>query len=108
MNIPSNHDEFDIWVNSTKTYLQQRNFGNPLRHQWSVERCLLFHYQSAEEFFAGECIGYSSQNDGSVIVDLYELGENLTIKDAIALVEAQYAKRTAYLSDVVAKQDAQR
>lgn len=104
MNIPTNHDEFDVWVNNMKSELQARNFGNPLRHEWSIERRLLFHYQSAEEFFAGECIGYSSQGDGSVLVDIYELGENLTIKKAIALVEAQYARRTEYLAGVVEQQ----
>lgn len=105
MNIPNDYAKFDAWVNETKQSLALRNFSNPLRHEWSVERCLLFHYQSAEEFFAGECVGYQSQSDGSVLVDIYELGEGLTIEEAIILVEAQYAKRTEYLTGVVAKQE---
>lgn len=104
MAIPSSYKEFDVWVNDSKSALNSRNFTNPLRHEWSIERRLLFHYQSSEEFFAGECIGYCSQEDGSVRVDLWELGEHLTVKEAIALVEAQYAKRTVYLTGIVEKQ----
>lgn len=104
MKIPSNYKEFEIWVNDLKSALQVRNFSNPLRHEWSIERRLLFHYQSPEEFFAGECTGYCSQDDDSVRVDIWELGNHLTVKQAIALVEAQYAKRTAYLTEIVEKQ----
>jgi hypothetical protein len=107
MAIPSSYKEFDVWVNESKSALNLRNFSNPLRHKWSVERCLLFHYQSPEEFFAGECTGYCSQENGSVRVDLWELGEHLTVERAIALVEAQYTKRTAYLTEIVEKQQNQ-
>ena len=106
MNIPKSYDEFDVWVNKMKSEINTRNWSNPLRSQWSVERGLLFHYQNEEEFFAGECEGYCSQEDGSVLVDIYDLGESLTIKRAIRLVEARYAERTKRLSDIVAKQEA--
>ena len=104
MNIPKTYDEFDTWVNELKQFLASRNFTNPLRHEWSIERCLLSHYQTPEEFFAGECTGYTSQSDGSVLVDIWNLGENLTIDEATRLVEAQYAKRTEYLTAIVAAQ----
>ena len=104
MDIPKTYDEFDVWVNEIKQFLAQRNFTNPLRHEWSVERCLLFHYQTPEEFFAGECTGYTSQSDGSVQVDIWNLGEDLTVGAAIRLVEVQYAKRTEYLTAIFATQ----
>lgn len=104
MAIPSSYKEFDVWVNESKQALHKRNFGNPSQHEWSIERRLLAHYQSPEEFFAGECTGYCSQDDGSVRVDIWELGEHMTVEEAIALVKAQYVKRTTYLTEIVEKQ----
>jgi hypothetical protein len=105
MAIPHSSEKFEVWVNETKQRIIARNHSNyNVTKAYSRERRMLSHYQSHEEFFAGELTGYTPQSNGSVLVDLWGLGDNIPIRKAIALVKAHYPKRTALLAETVEKQ----
>lgn len=80
MAIPYSSEKFEVWVNETKQQIQARNHNNHnITKAYSRERRMLVHYQSHEEFLAGELTGYSPQSNGSVLVDLWGFGDNIPI-----------------------------